>query len=88
MVKPGSYMWKYHRPPPRRPPARRSNFVDMDSILDVFEHLIRDDELDLYDVDFDTDIDVRMSWDLELDLLLSQLDLESSDMSDNDNYSF
>ncbi|KAK4842229.1 hypothetical protein QYF36_017963 [Acer negundo] len=57
MVKPGSYMWKYHRPPPRRPTARRSNFVDMDSFLDAFEHLIRDDEPDMFDVDFDTDND-------------------------------
>lgn len=81
-------MWKYHRPPPRRPSARRSNFVDMDSFLDAFEHLIRDDEPDMFDVDFDTDNDVRMSLDLELALLLTQLDFESSDSSDNESYPF
>ncbi|XP_044492854.1 putative RING-type E3 ubiquitin transferase C3H69 isoform X1 [Mangifera indica] len=90
MVKPGSYMWKYHRPPPRRPPPhrpppRRSNVVDMDSFIDAFEHLIVEDEPDIFDVDFENE--VRMSLDLEMALLLTQLDFETSDASDNDSYS-
>ncbi|KAJ0094281.1 hypothetical protein Patl1_17226 [Pistacia atlantica] len=55
MVKPGSYMWKYHRPPPRRPPPRRSNVVDMDSFIDAFEQLIAEDEPDIFDVDFENE---------------------------------
>lgn len=83
-------MWKYHRPPPRRPPPRRppprrSNVVDMDSFIDAFEHLIVEDEPDIFDVDFENE--VRMSLDLEMALLLTQLDFETSDASDNDSYS-
>lgn len=78
-------MWKYHRPPPRRPPPRRSNVVDMGSFIDAFEHLIAEDEPDIFDVDFENE--VRMSLDLEMALLLTQLDFETSDSSDNESYS-
>ncbi|TQD85051.1 hypothetical protein C1H46_029335 [Malus baccata] len=44
-VKPGSYVWKFHRPPPRRPPPRRSDIAPMDVIFHMFEHL---EELDDY----------------------------------------
>lgn len=82
-------MWKYHRPPPRRPPPRRppplrSNDVDMDSFLDVFGHLVGEDEPDIFDADFENE--VRVSLDLEMALLLTQLDFESSDSSDYESY--
>ncbi|KAH9774462.1 putative RING-type E3 ubiquitin transferase C3H69 [Citrus sinensis] len=56
MVKPGSYMWKYHRPPPRRPPPfrpppSRSNVVDMDSFIDAFGDLLGEDEPDFFDAE-------------------------------------
>ncbi|KAF5469716.1 hypothetical protein F2P56_010284, partial [Juglans regia] len=38
-VKPGSYTWRHHRPPPRRPPPHRTNFVAMDDLFDVFDPL-------------------------------------------------
>lgn len=38
-VKPGSYAWKYCRPPPRRSTKRRSNALNMDTISDVAAHL-------------------------------------------------
>ncbi|XP_057991668.1 E3 ubiquitin-protein ligase makorin-like isoform X2 [Hevea brasiliensis] len=57
-IKPGSYAWKYHRPPPRRPCSRRTSVVDnMNAFFDLFEHLIEEDELDIFDVEdyFDED---------------------------------
>ncbi|KAL9420994.1 hypothetical protein AB3S75_038541 [Citrus x aurantiifolia] len=87
MVKPGSYMWKYHRPPPRRPPPfrpppSRSNVVDMDSFIDAFGDLLGEDEPDF----FDAENEVRMALDVEMALLLTQLDFDSSDSSDYESY--
>ena len=78
-VKPGSYAWKYHRPPPRR-----SNVIDMDAIFDVFEQLIAEDEMNIFDAeDFEND-DLSS---MEMALLLMQLDFESSDSSsDEENF--
>ncbi|EOX96705.1 Zinc finger family protein isoform 3 [Theobroma cacao] len=80
-VKPGSYVWKYHRPPPRR-----FNFMDMDAIFDVFEQLIAEDEMDIFDAeDFEYD-DLTP---LEMAFLLMQQDFESSDSSsDEENFLF
>ncbi|KAJ7982201.1 Zinc finger CCCH domain-containing protein 69 [Quillaja saponaria] len=43
-VKPGSYAWIHHGPPPRRPRLRRSrpggsNYFDMDDVLDMYSEL-------------------------------------------------
>ncbi|XP_015579407.1 E3 ubiquitin-protein ligase makorin isoform X2 [Ricinus communis] len=57
-VKRGSYTWKYHRPPPRRPrPCRSSAVDDMNAFFDVFEHFIGEDEYEIYDAEdyFDED---------------------------------
>ncbi|XWS35499.1 hypothetical protein CRYUN_Cryun20dG0002600 [Craigia yunnanensis] len=79
MVKPGSYTWKYHRPPPRR-----SSVIDMDAIFNVFGHLIAEDEMNIFDAeDFEND-DLSS---MEMALLLLQLDFESSDSSsDEENF--
>ncbi|KDP43461.1 hypothetical protein JCGZ_16748 [Jatropha curcas] len=82
-VKPGSYTWKYHRPPPRRPRPRRSSVVDnMNAFFDVFENLIEEDEFDIFDAEdyFDEDY---------MAFLLMQLNFVSSDTSsDEENYLF
>ncbi|KAM5552282.1 hypothetical protein ABKV19_026915 [Rosa sericea] len=73
-VKPGSYVWKFHRPPPRRPPPRRSDTVRMDALYEMFEHL---EELEDYTPG---DLDIP----LEVQLLLMQLGLYPSDSSDDE----
>ena len=74
MVKPGSYVWKFHRPPPRRPPPRRCETVRMDSLYEMFEHM---EELEDYTPG---DLDIP----LEVQLLLMQLGLYPSDSSDDE----
>lgn len=80
LVIPGSYTWKYHRPPPRRPqswrtPPSRSNIVDMDAFFDMFE--------DLEDLDFsDEDLDIE---DLTLlEMALMQLGCEANLSNDEE----
>ncbi|KAJ8899201.1 hypothetical protein K2173_012377 [Erythroxylum novogranatense] len=79
-VRPGSYTWKYQRPPPRRQPPRRSNVVDMDALYDVFEHLMGEDELG-FDADnfFDEDL---TTMDMALGFMLMSMD--SSDLSSDE----
>lgn len=85
-VKPGSYTWKYHRPPPRRPrsrraPPSRSNIVDMDAFFDMFEGI--------EDLDFSAeDLDFEDLTPLEMAFLLMQLDCEANSSSDEENSSF
>ena len=86
LVKPGSYTWKYHRPPPPRPrsqrtPPSRSNIVDMDAFFDMFE--------DLEDLDFSAeDLDFEDLTPLEMAFVLMQLGCEANLSSDEENYSF
>lgn len=68
-VKPGSYVWKFHRPPPRRPPPRRYDIAPMDVIFHMFEHL---EEFDDY-----------MFEDLERELLM-HMGLDTSDSSEDE----
>ncbi|KAF5738372.1 hypothetical protein HS088_TW13G01270 [Tripterygium wilfordii] len=78
-VKPGSYMWKYNRPPPSRRPPRRSNIVDMDELYDVFERMM-DDEYLCYAEDFyDGDLTP-----MEMALLLMHLEIDSDGFSSDE----
>lgn len=77
-VKPGSYVWKFHRPPPRRPPARRSDIVEMDALYQMFEHL---EELEDYTPG---DLDIEGLNPLEMQFLLMQLGFDPSDSSDDE----
>ncbi|KAF3437298.1 hypothetical protein FNV43_RR20051 [Rhamnella rubrinervis] len=77
-VKPGSYVWKYHKPPPRKPTPRRSNVVDMDSIFDVFEHL---EEMDDYSPE---DLDTEDLNSFEIAFVLTQLGFPSDSSSDEE----
>ncbi|XP_009354722.2 putative RING-type E3 ubiquitin transferase C3H69 isoform X1 [Pyrus x bretschneideri] len=81
-VKPGSYVWKFHRPPPRRPPPRRPpprqyDIAPMDVILHMFEHL---EELDDYIFE-DLENEVLNSWERES---LMQMGLYTSDSSEDE----
>ncbi|GAV72756.1 zf-CCCH domain-containing protein/zf-RING_2 domain-containing protein [Cephalotus follicularis] len=78
-VKPGSYVWKYQRPPPRR-----LNGVNTNALFDVFDDLIGEDEWDIFDEDFD-DGDLGP---LTLAMLLMHMDSEAGESSDEENYSF
>ena len=85
LVKPGSYSWKYHRPPPRRPRSQRtpnrSNIVDMDAFFDMFE--------DLEDLDFSAeDLDFEDLTPLEMAFVLMQLGREANSSSDEENIRF
>ncbi|CAN1787625.1 Putative RING-type E3 ubiquitin transferase C3H69 [Linum perenne] len=51
-VKPGSYVWKNHRPPPRRPRPRRPNAVDLDQFY-IEQILAEDDPWDTEIFDYD-----------------------------------
>ncbi|KAE8673550.1 Zinc finger family protein isoform 2 [Hibiscus syriacus] len=74
-VKPGSYAWKYHKPPPRR-----SNVIDMDTIFYAFKHLIEEDGLNIFD-DEDLENDAMS---MEMALFLMELDCEPSDSSSDE----
>lgn len=80
MVKPDSYVWKYHRPPPRRPTPRRPNVVEMDAVLDMFEHL---EEMECYSPE---DIDSEDLIPLEMGLLLSLMGFDTSDSSSDEEF--
>ncbi|KAF4365533.1 hypothetical protein G4B88_025712 [Cannabis sativa] len=71
-VKPGSYVWKHHRPPPRRRTPHRSNFVDIDAMLDEMECLL-DDGLDSED---------DSTW--NMGLMFSLMGFETDSSSDED----
>ncbi|XP_050944248.1 E3 ubiquitin-protein ligase makorin isoform X2 [Cucumis melo] len=80
LVIPGSYTWKYHRPPPRRPqswrtPPSRSNIVDMDAFFEMFE--------DLEDLDF-SDEDLDFEYLTLLEMALMQLGCEANSSSDEE----
>lgn len=77
-VKPGSYVWKYRKLPPRRPTPRRSNVVDMDSIFDVFEHL---DEMDDYSPE---DLDTEDLNSFEMAFISMHLGFPSDSSSDEE----
>ena len=55
--------------------------MDMDAIFDVFEHLIAEDEMNIFDAE-DFENDDLMS--MEIAMLLMKLDFESSDSSSNE----
>ncbi|KAM2694672.1 hypothetical protein EV1_039261 [Malus domestica] len=81
-VKPGSYVWKFHRPPPRRPPPRRPpprryDIAPMDVIFHMFEHL---EELDDYIFE-DLENEDLNSWERES---LMQMGLYTSDSSEDE----
>ncbi|CAN6567326.1 unnamed protein product [Malus baccata var. baccata] len=81
-VKPGSYVWKFHRPPPRRPPLRRPpprryDIAPMDVIFHMFEHL---EEFDDYIFE-DLENEDLNSWERES---LMQMGLYTSDSSEDE----
>ncbi|VVA33968.1 PREDICTED: E3 ubiquitin-ligase [Prunus dulcis] len=76
-VKPGSYVWKFHRPPPRRPPPRRYDIVPMDVIFHMFEHLEEWDDYILEDLE-NEDLNP-----LESELLM-QMGFDTSDSSEDE----
>ncbi|CAB4268063.1 unnamed protein product [Prunus armeniaca] len=77
-VKPGSYVWKFHRPPPRRPPPRRYDIVPMDVIFHMFEHLEEWDDYILEDLE-NEDLNP-----LEREELLMQMGFDTSDSSEDE----
>lgn len=57
----------------------------MDSIFDVFEHLIAEDEMNIFDAEDLENDDISM----EMALFLMQLDYDSSDSSsDEENFHY
>ncbi|KAM7266357.1 hypothetical protein ACFE04_004254 [Oxalis oulophora] len=83
-VKPGSYVWKYNRPPPRRARARRSSIVDRDDeIFDVFEEYLEEDERDIFDAE---DFYGEDLCPLDMAFFLMSLDYDSFDSSDGESY--
>ncbi|XP_024026597.1 E3 ubiquitin-protein ligase makorin [Morus notabilis] len=99
MVRPGSYVWKYHRPPPRRPTPRRSDAVDnmeqavdLDTIIEMGDLL--EDLMDCYipgedDLDFDEDIDPLNNLShFEMAFILSQMGTNEIDSSSDDEFFF
>ena len=85
-VKPGSYVWKHHRPPPRRPNPRRPNVLEnvfeMDAFRDMFEHL---EEMESYSPE-DLDSEDTSPW--EMGLLFSLMGFDTSDSSSDDEFIF
>lgn len=93
-VRPGSYIWKYHRPPPRRPTPRRSDAVDMDPFInrdDIIDMAgLLEDVMDCYfpddDLDFDEDIPLNNLSHFEMAFMLSQMGFDESDSSSDDEF--
>ncbi|CAG7897548.1 unnamed protein product [Brassica rapa] len=73
-VKPGSYAWKYHRPPPRRPSPSGSNLSDMDTFFSMMGGIMSEGEYDPFAFE-DSDDDELTTTDMMM--LLMNLDMES-----------
>lgn len=85
-VRPGSYVWKYHRPPPRRPTARRFNVSSIEDFIEMLEHL---DEMDCYSPeDFDgEDVNLEELSSYQMGLLFSDLGFDdTSDSSSEEEF--
>lgn len=94
-VRPGSYIWKNHRPPPRKPTPRRSDAVDMDPFInrdDINDMAgLLEDDMDCYfpddDLDFDEDINPLNNLSpFEMAFMLSQMGFDESDSSSDDEF--
>uniref|UniRef100_A0A0D3AKJ0 Uncharacterized protein n=1 Tax=Brassica oleracea var. oleracea TaxID=109376 RepID=A0A0D3AKJ0_BRAOL len=75
-VKPGSYAWKYHRPPPRRPSPSGSNLSDMDTFFNMMGSIMSEGEYDPFGFE-DSDDDELTTTDMMM--LLLNLDMESDE---------
>ncbi|CAH8385014.1 unnamed protein product [Eruca vesicaria subsp. sativa] len=75
-VKSGSYAWKYHRPPPRRPRPSGSNFSDMDTFFNMMGNIMSEGEYDPFGFE-DSDDDELTTTDMMM--LLMNLDMESDE---------
>ncbi|KAG7623541.1 Zinc finger RING-type [Arabidopsis thaliana x Arabidopsis arenosa] len=82
-VKPGSYAWKYHRPPPRRPRPSGTNFSDVDTLVNMIGNIISEGEYGPIGFE-DTDDDELTTTDMMM--LLMHMDIESEDSSNEDSY--
>ena len=75
-MKPGSYAWKYHRPPPRRPSPSGSNLSDMDTFFNMMGSIMSEGEYDPFGFE-DSDDDELTTTDMLM--LLLNLDMESDE---------
>lgn len=80
-VKPGSYAWKYHRPPPRRPSpsSAGSNYSDISTFFNMMENIMSEGEYGPFGFeDSDDDDDDEMT-STDMMMLLMNLDVDSDE---------
>uniref|UniRef100_A0A1J3J5L1 Zinc finger CCCH domain-containing protein 69 n=1 Tax=Noccaea caerulescens TaxID=107243 RepID=A0A1J3J5L1_NOCCA len=84
-VKPGSYAWKYHMPPPRRPRPRPSgsNFSDVDTLVNMIGNIMSEGEYGPIGLE-DSDDDELTTTDMMM--MLMHMGVESEDSSNEDSY--
>ncbi|KAF8083039.1 hypothetical protein N665_0795s0035 [Sinapis alba] len=83
-VKPGSYAWKYHRPPPRRPRPSGSNFSDINTFFNMIENIMSEGEYGPFGFEDSDDDDDELTT-TDMMTLLMNLDMDSDDDSSNEN---
>lgn len=77
-VKPGSYAWKYHRPPPR-PSSSGSNYSDISTFFNMMENIMSEGEYGPFGFeDSDDDDDDEMT-STDMMMLLMNLDVDSDE---------
>ncbi|WZZ80799.1 hypothetical protein YC2023_101371 [Brassica napus] len=86
-VKPGSYAWRHHRPPPRRPrPTPGSNFSEINAFFNMMANVMSEGEYGSFGFE-DSDDDDNELTSTDMMMLLMNLDMDSDyDSSNEDSY--
>ncbi|KAF2591009.1 hypothetical protein F2Q70_00040348 [Brassica cretica] len=86
-VKPGSYAWRHHRPPPRRPrPTPGSNLSEINAFFNMMANVMSEGEYGSFGFE-DSDDDDNELTSTDMMMLLMNLDMDSDyDSSNEDSY--
>ena len=86
-MKPGSYAWRHHRPPPRRPrPTPGSNFSEINAFFNMMANVMSEGEYGSFGFE-DSDDDDNELTSTDMMMLLMNLDMDSDyDSSNEDSY--
>uniref|UniRef100_M4DIQ8 Uncharacterized protein n=1 Tax=Brassica campestris TaxID=3711 RepID=M4DIQ8_BRACM len=83
-VKPGSYAWRHHRPPPRRPrPTSGSNFSEINAFLNMMGNIMSEGGYGPFGFE-DSDDDDNELTSTDMMMLLMNLDMDSDDDDSNE----
>lgn len=83
-MKPGSYAWRHHRPPPRRPrPTSGSNFSEINAFFNMMGNIMSEREYGPFGFE-DSDDDDNELTSTDMMMLLMNLDMDSDDDDSNE----